>query len=219
MAVTLAWTLPVGAAAGCTADGVDGEEPPAIADGTDPGTIVRPGAPGQPSELLDELPAAPDVRPDAADVAFIADMRSHHAQALEMTALVPGRSDSRDTVLLSERIEASQEAEIALLDRYLAVHAPDRSSGNGGHGDHDGMPGMLTAAELAELASLSGAEFDRALVEAMIRHHLGAITMVDDYEAQGPVDDRVEQLAGHLRAEQESEILRMQALLAELDGR
>ncbi len=40
------------------------------------------------------------------------------------------------------------------------------------------MPGMLTPEEMAALAAAHGEAFDRLFLEGMIKHHEGAITMV-----------------------------------------
>jgi len=40
-----------------------------------------------------------------------------------------------------------------------------------------GMGGMLSDAEMTALAEATGAEFDRKFLEAMIKHHEGAIAM------------------------------------------
>ena len=42
------------------------------------------------------------------------------------------------------------------------------------------MPGMLTGAEMRELDQARGRDFDRLFLTSMIRHHRGAITMVDE---------------------------------------
>ena len=42
------------------------------------------------------------------------------------------------------------------------------------------MPGMLTDEEMAELDKARGAEFDRLSLLGMIKHHQGAIDMVND---------------------------------------
>ena len=42
------------------------------------------------------------------------------------------------------------------------------------------MPGMLTDEEMADLDKARGAEFDRLFLIGMIKHHQGAIDMVND---------------------------------------
>jgi uncharacterized protein (DUF305 family) len=160
-----------------------------------------------------------------ADVRFIQRMIPHHAQALDMTALVPGRTESRSLRLIAERIEVSQRDEIAWMTRWLQDHdaevpAPDAHVGHGVHHDHSAghhalMPGMLAPEEMARLASASDAAFDRLFLESMIRHHEGALVMVAELlaapgAAQAP---EVYRFASDVEADQRAEIARMRALL------
>ena len=79
--------------------------------------IIQPGAPGEPSRLIspEEATNLVSLRYSAADVKFIRDMLAHHAQALEMTALVAERTTREAMRLLAQRIELSQEDEIAMI--------------------------------------------------------------------------------------------------------
>ena len=54
-----------------------------------------------------------------ADVRFMQQMIPHHAQALDMSALVPQRTDRREFHLIAERIDVSQRDEIAFMQRWL----------------------------------------------------------------------------------------------------
>src|SRR5690606_8799006 len=77
------------------------------------------------------------------------------------------------------------------------------------------MPGMLTAEELAPLEQAQGVEFERLLLELMIRHHEGALVIVGELFAApgaGP-DPAVIRLATDVDAGQRAEIRRMQAML------
>jgi uncharacterized protein (DUF305 family) len=195
--------------------------------------------------LTSPASAAPAPRPDETDTRFMQDMVVHHAQALEMTALVPDRAASSEVHRLAERIEVSQQDEIALMRRWLerrgqAVPAvggldpgDDAADGDAGHADHDGRmghrghgpaggaeagPGMLTAAELARLESASGPAFDRLFLDYMIRHHEGALAMVAALLATDGAaqDPEVFRFAAHVESDQRVEIERMRALLAAL---
>jgi len=55
----------------------------------------------------------------SADVLFIQNMIPHHAQALEVSALAPGRAEDRQVEVLARRIEAAQRDEIARMARWL----------------------------------------------------------------------------------------------------
>ena len=82
--------------------------------------VVQPGAPGEPSKVLDAEEVGNDVVPyTEADVHFMQGMIGHHAQALDMTALIEDRTDRRDVRLLGLRISASQEDEIKLMQNWL----------------------------------------------------------------------------------------------------
>jgi uncharacterized protein (DUF305 family) len=78
------------------------------------------------------------------------------------------------------------------------------------------MPGMLTDEQLAQLDRSRGPEFDRLFLEAMIRHHAGAIQMVDELFASygAAQDETVFRFASDVYADQTTEIARMEKMLA-----
>ena len=150
-------------------------------------------------------------------------MIAHHAQALAMTALVPARSKRDDVRLLAQRIEASQQSEIAQMRQWLRTRGLDtvalagmhQHQHAGGADDHGMMPGMLTEQELERLAAASGAEFDRLFLEYMIRHHEGAVTMVATlfFTNGAGQEPEIFRLASDVDADQRAEIARMRAML------
>src|SRR5919106_6890462 len=77
--------------------------------------IVQPGAPGQPTRTLPPS-TKPKLPPHtAADVQFMQHMIIHHAQAVEMTALIESHTESREIRTLGERISRSQSDEIKFM--------------------------------------------------------------------------------------------------------
>jgi uncharacterized protein (DUF305 family) len=85
--------------------------------------------------------------------------------------------------------------------------------------EHDMMmPGMLTEAQMKELDAARGPEFDRLFLRLMIQHHQGAVTMVKElFDTAGAAQDQtVFKLASDVSADQSSEIVRMQRMLAAL---
>ena len=180
--------------------------------------IVQPGSPGRPSRVVTPADATDvsRVQATAADVRFMQRMIGHHAQALEMTALVPSRTASEDMRLLTRRIEASQEDEIAYMRGWLEAHGepvPDP------HAHHDtsapAMPGMLTPEEMTGLAAASGADFERLFLEGMIKHHEGALVMVEELLATPGAAQQAEIFAfsADVEADQRIEIERMRGML------
>ena len=147
--------------AGCGGD--DDSSQPTLTGETAP-NIVQPGAPGEPSRTLslEELAQLESPEHGDLDTAFMQGMIHHHAQALQMTALVPERSASDDVQTLARRIDVSQEGEIELMSDWLKQRgeaAPElhRAHGHAHGGGQVLMPGMLTNAELQELERTDGA--------------------------------------------------------------
>jgi uncharacterized protein (DUF305 family) len=77
------------------------------------------------------------------------------------------------------------------------------------------MPGMLTDEEMAALDRARGPEFDRLFLEGMIKHHQGAIDMVDTlFNSYGAAqDEAVFKFASDVYADQSTEIARMSQML------
>ncbi len=166
-----------------------------------------------------------------ADVHFMTGMIHHHAQAIEISRLVPDRASSSSIEILASRIINSQNDEIAIMQRWLAdrgqpvpeVHVTEGGVMVHGGGDARGhsmhsMPGMLTADQIRELAGSRGSAFDRLFLELMIEHHLGAVTMVRELIAtDGAVQDEdVFRFASDVHVDQATEVARMERMLAAL---
>ena len=146
-------------------------------------------------------------------------MIGHHAQALEMAALVYANSSSDDMKLLAKRIEVSQLDEIGMMKGWLSARREALPDEHAHHaGDHALMPGMLTQAEMQRLAAAKGKEFDRLFLEGMIKHHQGALTMVKELFAspRAGQDADIFAFASDVDADQTMEINRMSAMLAGL---
>ena len=80
------------------------------------------------------------------------------------------------------------------------------------------MPGMINKAQLKQLEGSKGAEFDRLFLTYMIRHHRGAVSMVQDLiSAPGAAqDETVFKFASDVNVDQVTEIARMEKMLAAL---
>jgi uncharacterized protein (DUF305 family) len=190
--------------------------------------IVQPGAPGQPTRVINAQQAADlsQLRHTAADVRFMQGMISHHAQALEMTALLPSRTSRENMQLLALRINVSQADEITMMRDWLLERGESVTGGQGPpgqettpHAHQTLMPGMLTPDEMGRLTRASGTEFDRLFLEFMIKHHEGALTMVETLFSNAGAGQEVDifSFASHVDADQRMEIARMAALLKEIE--
>src|SRR5947209_8978547 len=85
--------------------------------------VVQPGAPGQPTRTLPPSTSATLPPSSAKDVEFMQGMIMHHAQAVEMTALIESSTQNKELRLLGARISSSQSNEIEFMKRWLTARA------------------------------------------------------------------------------------------------
>jgi len=161
-----------------------------------------------------------------ADVEFMSGMIPHHAQAVIMAGWAPTHGARHDVAVLCERIVVAQRDEIHMMQGWLrdrGLPVPDEHSTRmhmkmAGGMEHDMlMPGMLTDEEMAALDKARGPEFDRLFLEGMIKHHQGAIDMVDVLTKSygGAQDETVFKFSNDVYADQNIEIDRMKQMLEE----
>jgi uncharacterized protein (DUF305 family) len=158
-----------------------------------------------------------------ADVDFMAGMIPHHAQAVIMAGWAPSHGARKDVAILCERIVVEQRDEIAMMQGWLRDRGqtvPDATSTRhkmkmNGMVHEMLMPGMMSDEEMAALDAARGPEFDRLFLIGMIKHHQGALDMVDVlFKAYGAAqDETVFKFATDVHADQSIEIDRMHAML------
>jgi uncharacterized protein (DUF305 family) len=182
--------------------------------------VVTMGRPGEASTSAPMSSAAKGVTlPHApGDVAFISGMITHHAQAIEMVNLLKSRTDSESMRMMALRIEVSQNDEIAWMRRWLEERKQPLPAEHAHHMPGGMMPGMLTDAEMTKLAAAKGPEFDRLFLEGMIKHHMGALIMVEElFNAPGSAQQAdMFDFASHVDADQRMEISRMTQMLKDM---
>jgi uncharacterized protein (DUF305 family) len=184
--------------------------------------VVQPGAPGKPSKTLPTSTKGTLPQRSQADVEFMQGMIMHHAQAVEMTALIASHTENKDLRSLGARISSSQSDEIKFMKRWLAARGEAISMAMPGMPDMDRsghamalMPGMLTPEQMEALRKSQGAEFDRLFLIGMIQHHNGALTMVKDlFDTAGAGQDaELFNFATDVDSGQRAEIKIMQGML------
>jgi uncharacterized protein (DUF305 family) len=150
-------------------------------------------------------------------------MIMHHAQAVEMTALIESHTENKNLRSLGARISRSQSDEMKFMKRWLALrgqptstpmpemHGMDMSS----HQTH--MPGMLTAKQMDALKKAKGKEFDELFLKGMIQHHNGALIMVKElFDTAGAGQDaELFNFTTDVDSGQRAEIKIMQTMLGE----
>jgi uncharacterized protein (DUF305 family) len=163
-------------------------------------------------------------------------MIHHHAQAVEMVALMDERTQNKDLRTLGAKISHSQADEMQFMRRWLATrgestemtmnmpaaaapadpHAAHAAKSHDAHAGHNMlMPGMLTPEQMKALAAAKGTEFDTLFLKGMIQHHEGALTMVKElFDAPATAQDaELYNFAADVDTGQRAEIKIMQNML------
>ena len=143
------------------------------------------------------------------EIMFAQMMIPHHEQAISMSETALKKSRNQAILKLSNQIKSLQGTEKSQLAYWLK--ATDSSMTM----DHDmQMSGMLTTKELASLKRLTGTQFDRTFLQLMIKHHQGAIEMVDLISDSKNLEAKA--LAKAIKSAQSKEITSMKLLLKKL---
>jgi uncharacterized protein (DUF305 family) len=150
-------------------------------------------------------------------------MIMHHAQAVEMTALIESHTANKDLRSLGARISRSQSDEIEFMKRWLTArgqstsHTMPEMPGMDMSSHSMLMPGMLTAKQMAALKKAKGPEFDHLFLKGMIQHHNGALLMVKNlFDTAGAGQDaELFNFATDVDSGQRAEIKIMQTMLGE----
>ena len=205
---------------------------PVFAQQADPATpvVVQPGAPGKPTRTLPPSTRAILPLRSPADVEFMQGMIVHHAQAVEMTALIESHTENKELRSLGARISRSQSDEIKFMKRWLeargepisptmpempGMHMPGMDMSSHSMVMPGLMPGMLTEKQMEALKKAKGEEFDRLFLTGMIQHHGGALIMVKDlFDTAGAGQDaELFNFATDVDSGQRAEIRIMQTML------
>jgi uncharacterized protein (DUF305 family) len=193
-----------------------------------PPVVVQPGAPGQPTRTLPLSTRATLPPRSLADVRFMQGMIMHHAQAVEMTALIGSHTANKNLRSLGARISSSQSDEIRFMKRWLDARGEPTSTmmpempgmdmpGMDMASHSMLMPGMLTEKQMEALKKAKREEFDRLFLTGMIQHHSGALIMVKDlFDTAGAGQDaELFNFATDIDSGQRAEIRIMQTMLEE----
>ena len=191
-------------------------------------SVVRPGAPGEPTKILPVTTRAKLPPVSAKDIEFMQGMIFHHAQAVEMTALINERTNNQELRLLGARIKQSQSDEMNFMKRWLEARGEfvlmpvsglpsSHSHQMQGSAGVKLMPGMLTQEQMKALAASKGTEFDRLFLRGMIQHHEGALEMVKElFDSAGAGQDaEIFNFATDVDSGQRAEIKIMSKMLGE----
>jgi uncharacterized protein (DUF305 family) len=153
-----------------------------------------------------------------ADVKFAQTMIPHNEQAVEMADAISGKQGVPPEITqLAQQIKDAQVPEVEALRGFLAGWEqpliPDHSSE--AHQDRWAAEGDLTPEEMQALKAADAGKGQRLFLRGMIKHHKGAIAMVQEEIDNGENPDAVK-LAEGIKDSQSAQIKTMETLLARL---
>jgi uncharacterized protein (DUF305 family) len=151
------------------------------------------------------------------DVGFAQDMKIHHAQAVEMSAIVHARTADPGVSYLALDILTTQQGQIGIMTGWLDLWRQTQTSTRPvmswmGHSGQ--MAGMATDDEIAALKTLPDEQMEEQFLRLMIRHHAGALPMAAYVVEHGSSPELVG-LARGMEQGQAAEIDLMQSMLME----
>lgn len=152
---------------------------------------------------------------DPVDIGFAQDMKVHHAQAVQMSAVLHRRSTDPEVQALALDVMTTQQGQIGIMSGWLDLwgHTQTSTGPTMAWMGHDGgMPGMASNDEIAALETLPPGELEEEFLRLMVRHHLGAVPMAA-FAADRATSPDLVRLAGGMESGQAAEIELMQDML------
>lgn len=165
----------------------------------------------------------------SADAGFARDMQVHHQQAVQMAMAIYRTTDDETLRTMATDIITAQSAQAGEMYGWLVEWGLPQSGDplmtwmedSAEHAEHGSASmtdaerraamGMATDEQLAALRTATGTEADCLFLDLMIRHHEGALDMVDAIETLGTVP-RVKAVAESMGQIQGGEIVAMQEM-------
>ena len=136
--------------------------------------------------------------------AFLEHMIPHHNEAVDTAKQVVARGENAEVKALAESIIVAQEKEIAdMKSWYQSWYGKEYQA----DGSYEPM--------MRDLSKLSGNALDKAFVEDMIQHHMGAL-MTNQKVVPNIEHDEIKTLATAIAETQSAEIITMRILLKQL---
>lgn len=183
-----------------------------------PGTANTSSTHGGGHSGTSSAPAAPaDALGNAADISFLAGMKPHHQQAVEMSDMVLAADPPEPVAEVARQIKAAQAPEIEQMDMMLKDlgQATDGAGHGGAHSAGAGHGGMMSDVDMAALMDAEGTDAARRYLEGMIAHHKGAIEAAEAELRDGRYEP-ARQLATSIAKDQAAQITKMEGLLTRL---
>ena len=149
-----------------------------------------------------------DAAPANFDLKFIDTMSAHHQDALEMAKLAESKASHAELRTMAVDMQKAQKAEIDQMAGWRDAW----SRGAATAVDHEmkGMKETMAGMDMGKLKSATGADFDHAFIDMMVKHHAGAVTMANEALAKATRPE-VKELSKKIVSDQTREIAQLRS--------
>jgi uncharacterized protein (DUF305 family) len=139
------------------------------------------------------------------EASFLQQMIQHHRSAIEMAKMVPDHTQRAELRQLAEKIISTQQQEIEQMTKWLTdwYKASPKEVANE-KADKEMKPHM------SMLSAKKDADFDKAFLEMMPKHHHMAVEMAEQAESKG-THPELRALATKIAKDQQNEIKQMKS--------
>jgi uncharacterized protein (DUF305 family) len=136
---------------------------------------------------------------------FLQQMIQHHRSAIEMAKMVPDHTQRAELRQLAEKIISAQQQEIEQMTKWLTDwHNGSPTEVANEKADKEMKPHM------SMLQAKNDADFDKAFLEMMPRHHHMAVEMAEQAEEKS-THSELKAFAAKIAKDQQSEIKQMKS--------
>jgi len=146
-----------------------------------------------------------------ADVSFANNMVAREGQGIDMSRLVPNRSNNSELVAFAAKTAAALQVDTQVLKALRAQWKEGQDNQTQAAGPSIAAGAMIDDATIAKLNSLSGPQFDTLWLQSMIGLDHGTIDLANAEVASGKNVDAVS-LAKQIVTARQAEIGQMQQI-------
>lgn len=154
----------------------------------------------------DLMETAPNAASQPYDLQFIDSLSAHHQSATSMAALVLTNSNRPELKQFAQKIIDDQKKEISQMKEWREKWFPSAPSAL--NMELPGMMSSMKGMDMGKLKTAKGEEFDLMFLDAMTRHHSGAVTVAKDALTKSERPE-IKTLAQNVIKAQEAEIKQM----------
>ncbi len=158
------------------------------------------------------------IQPLTPEGRFALQMIPHHAQAVELASILERRAVDENLRYFAQDVAQTQQAQITQMRSWLPLWRQLTIGLERPSPQAAAAMGMASQLEMAELLALQGRAAETRFLQLMIRHHQGALPMIEQGLAEVKTEGLPRRLIEAMGQSQAGEIRTMERWLAERGG-